>query len=137
MENAKFKKSLFGYKKKGVNEYIAELSLKTQKMIDDRDDEIEDLKKEIEALNAKIELLTEKNNLVGEAIFAAEKKAKDIVDEAKKEAEKVKADADAEVEKSKKVLAHLNDEINDLKAGLNASVAKYQAELDKLVNDNK
>ena len=133
MENAKFKKSLFGYKKATVNEYIAELSLKTQQMINQCEDEIDDLKKENEALNEKINVLTEKNNLVGEAIFAAEKKAKEIIEEAKKEAEKVKADADAEVEKSKKVLAHLNDEINDLKAGLSASVAKYQAELDKLV----
>lgn len=135
MENAKFKKSLFGYKKRIINDYIAELNLKTQKMINDRDDEIYDLKKENEALNEKINVLTEKNNLVGEAIFSAEKKAREIIEEAKKEAEKVKADADAEVEKSKAVLAHLNEEINELKAGLSASVAKYQSELDKLVND--
>ncbi len=135
MENAKFKKTLFGYKKRIINDYIAELNLKTQKMINDRDDEIYDLKKENEALNEKINVLTEKNNLVGEAIFSAEKKAREIIEEAKKEAEKVKADADTEVEKSKAVLAHLNEEINELKAGLSASVAKYQSELDKLVND--
>ena len=135
MENVKFKKTLFGYKKRIINDYIAELNLKTQKMINDRDDEIYDLQKENETLNEKINVLTEKNNLVGEAIFAAEKKAKEIIDDAKKEAEKIKADADAEVEKSKAVLAHLNNEINELKAGLNASVAKYQSELDKLVND--
>ena len=133
MGNAKFKKSLFGYKKATVNEYIAELSLETQKMINQCEDQIEDLKKENEALNEKINVLTEKNNMVGDAIFAAEKKAKEIIEDAKKEAEKIKADAEAEIEKSKKVLAHLNNEINDLKAGLSASVAKYQAELDKLV----
>lgn len=135
MEGIKFKKALFGYKKKIVNEYIAELSLKTQKMINERDDEIYDLNKENETLSEKINVLIEKNNLVGEAIFAAEKKAKEIIDDAKKEAEKIKADADSEVEKSKKVLAHLTNEINELKAGLNASVAKYQSELDKLVSD--
>ena len=135
MENAKFKKSLFGYKKKNVNEYLAEFSLQTQKMLNQRDDEIEDLKKENEELAGKVNVLTEKNNLVGEAIFAAEKKAKEIIEEAKKEAEKLKAAAEADIEKSKKVLAHLNDEINDLKAGLSASVAKYQADLDKLVNE--
>ena len=74
MENAKFKKSLFGYKKKSVNEYVVELSIKTQKMLNQRDDEIEDLKKENEALSDKVAALTEKNNMVGEAIFAAEKK---------------------------------------------------------------
>lgn len=135
MGNTKFKKALFGYKKQNVNEYIAELSLKTQKMLNQRDDEIEDLKKANEELAEQVNTLTEKNNLVGEAILEAEKKAKEIIEAAKKDAEKVKADADAEVEKSKKVLAHLTDEINDLKAGLNASVAKYQAELDKLVNE--
>lgn len=135
MENAKFKKSLFGYKKKNVNEYLAEFSLQTQKMLNQRDDEIEDLKKENEELAGKVNVLTEKNNLVGEAIFAAEKKAKEIIEEAKKEAEKLKADAEEDIEKSKKVLARLNDEINDLKAGLSASVAKYQADLDKLVNE--
>ena len=135
MGNTKFKKALFGYKKQNVNEYIAELSLKTQKMLNQRDDEIEDLKKANEELEEQVNTLTEKNNLVGEAILEAEKKAKEIIEAAKKDAEKVKADADAEVEKSKKVLAHLTDEINDLKAGLNASVAKYQAELDKLVNE--
>lgn len=135
MENVKFKKALFGYKKKVINEYIAEFNLKTQKMITELEDEIYDLKKEKEELQTKVEVLTEKNNLVGEAIFAAEKKAQEIIDDAKKEAEKVKADADKEVEKSKKVLDHLNEEINELKAGLNASVAKYQSELDKLVSD--
>ena len=54
MENVKFKKSMFGYKKSTVNEYIAEFSLKTQKMINQCEDEIEDLKKENEALNEKI-----------------------------------------------------------------------------------
>ena len=135
MENVKFKKSFFGYKKRIINDYIAELNLKTQKMINDRDDEIYDLQKENELLTEKINVLTEKNNLVGEAIFAAEKKAKEIIADAEKQAEKIKADADAEVEKSKAVLAHFNNEINELKAGLNASVAKYQSELDKLVND--
>lgn len=135
MENVKFKKALFGYRKRIVNDYIAEISLKTQKMINDRDDEIYDLQKENEALSEKVNVLTEKNNLVGEAIFAAEKKAKEIIEDAKKEAEKIMADADAEVEKSKKVLNRLNDEIDELKAGLNASVAKYQSELDKLVSD--
>ena len=135
MENAKFKKSLFGYSRKNVNEYVIGLNLKTKKMLPQREDEIEDLKKENEELKEQVSALTEKNNMVGEAIFAAEKKAKEIVEDAEKEAAKLKSDAEAEVEKSKKVLAHLNDEINDLKAGLNASVAKYQAELDKLVND--
>ena len=135
MENTKFKKSLFGYKKKVINEYIAEFSLKTQKMLNDKDDEICDLKKENENLVERVNILTEKNNMVGDAIFAAEKKAKEIIEDAKKEAEKVKADAQAEIEKSKAVLAHLNKEINDLKAGLSASVAKYQSELDKLVNE--
>jgi len=135
MENVKFKKSLIGYKKSIINDYIVELNLKTQKMINDRDDEICDLEKENEALNEKVKILTEKNNLVGEAILAAEKKAREIIEDAKKEAEKIKAEADAEVEKSKAVLAHLTNEINELKAGLSASVTKYQAELDKLVND--
>ncbi|MBQ2897214.1 MAG: DivIVA domain-containing protein [Clostridia bacterium] len=135
MENVKFKKSLFGYKKRIINEYIAELNLKTQKMINDRDDEIYDLQKEKDALCEKVNVLTEKNNLVGEAIFAAEKKAQEIIEDAKKEAEKIKADADKEVEKSKKILDHLENEINELKAGLNASVTKYQSELDKLVSD--
>lgn len=135
MENAKFKKAMFGYSKKSVNEYIVGLNLKTKKMLTNREDEIEDLKKANEALQEQVAALTEKNNMVGEAIFAAEKKAKEIIEEAEKEAAKMKADAQAEVEKSNKVLAHLNDEINNLKAGLSASVAKYQAELDKLVGD--
>ncbi len=134
MENIKFKKALFGYKKSIINEYIAEFNLKTQNMLTELEDEIYDIKKEKEQLEEKVNVLTEKNNLVGEAILAAEKKAKEIIEDAKKEAEKVKAEADAEVEKSKQVLNHLNEEINELKAGLNASVAKYQSELDKLVS---
>ena len=93
------------------------------------------MKKANEELTEKVNELTEKNIMVGVAIFAAEKKAKDIIAEAEKEAAKMKADAEEEVAKSKKVLAHLNDEINELKSGLSASVAKYQAELDKLVSD--
>ena len=52
--NKLFKTSMFGYKKKIVNEYIENLSNKTQQSLDESEDKIYDMGKEITALKEKI-----------------------------------------------------------------------------------
>ena len=58
--NNKFRKSLFGFKKKDVTEYLNKYSVETQKCLDEKDDKIEDLQKENEALKAKLSDYEEK-----------------------------------------------------------------------------
>ncbi len=131
--NNKFKKSLFGFKKKDVTEYLSRYSVETQKCLDEKDDKIEDLQKENEALKAKLSDYEEKNKFVGTALLTAEKKAHDIILEAESEAINRKKEIEAEIKHSHLVLKKLNEEIKQLKSNLMSSVNKYQSELDIMI----
>lgn len=131
--NNKFRKSLFGFKKKDVTEYLNKYSVETQKCLDEKDDKIEDLQKENENLKAKLHDYEEKNKFVGNALLTAEKKAHDIILEAENEAINRKKQIEAEIKYSHLVLKKLNEEIKQLKSNLMSSVNKYQSELDTMI----
>ena len=131
--NNKFRKSLFGFKKKDVTEYLNKYSVETQKCLDEKDDKIEDLQKENENLKAKLHDYEEKNKFVGNALLTAEKKAHDIILEAENEAINRKKEIEAEIKHSNLVLKKLNEEIKQLKSSLMSSVNKYQSELDTMI----
>jgi len=131
--NNKFRKSLFGFKKKDVTEYLNKYSVETQKCLDEKDDKIEDLQKENENLKAKLFDYEEKNKFVGNALLTAEKKAHDIILEAENEAINRKKQIEAEIKYSHLVLKKLNEEIKQLKSNLMSSVNKYQSELDTMI----
>ena len=131
--NNKFRKSLFGFKKKDVTEYLNKYSVETQKCLDEKDDKIEDLQKENENLKAKLFDYEEKNKFVGNALLTAEKKAHDIILEAENEAIGRKKEIEAEIKHSNLVLKKLNEEIKQLKSSLMSSVNKYQSELDTMI----
>lgn len=141
-----FKIAMFGYKKKTVNEYIEELSNKTQKALDDAEDKIEELEKKTEHLEESLEKYKNDAASVSNAIITAEKKAEEIVAQAKEKAESYLADAErenaekkAELENQTKEaqlkLKQLNEEIRQLKTNIVISANKYTKELDRLMED--
>ena len=133
-----FKTAIFGgFKKKAVINYISELGIKTQNEIDTLEDENSELKKEIAQLKAKCEEL-EKNTLcVGDAIISAERKAKEIIENATLEAVKKKELLEEELKQTKLVQKKLNEEIRQLKASVTLSVSKYQEKLESLIKDSE
>ncbi|MBO5453384.1 MAG: DivIVA domain-containing protein [Clostridia bacterium] len=135
--NKKFRKGLFGFKKKDVVQYLNDYSAETQRALDEKDDLISDLKKENKELQTKLDDYQEKNRFVGNALLNAEKKAHDIIAEAEKEALSRKKEIDNEIKHSSLVLKKLNEEIKQLRSNLMTSVNKYQSELDIMINASK
>ena len=139
-ENIKFKRGLFGYTKKTVNEYVALMNNQFHKKLDDKDDLCDDLKKEIEELKAKNkELETKikdsesKHSYVGEVLVKAQEKADEIVTEATKEALMRKSSIEDEIKEASMILKKMNEEIKQLKLNVEDSVSKYQSELDTII----
>lgn len=144
--NKLFKTSMFGYKKKVVNEYIEELSIKTQKSLDESEDKIYDMGKEIAALKEKIAELENNAATVSNAIIAAEKKAEEIVAQAQGKADAIISDAEKykeekiketenETKEAEMRLRKLNEEIRQLKTNIILSANKYTKELDQLIDE--
>ncbi len=129
----KLRKSLFGFKKKDVVNYLNAYSNETQIALDEKDDLISDLTKENEELKAKLEKFEEQNRFVGDALLNAEKKAHEIVIEAEKKGMERKAEIDGEIKHASLVLKKLNEEIKQLRSSLMVSVNKYQNELDTII----
>ena len=130
----KLRKSLFGFKKKDVADYLTAYSNETQKALDEKDDLISDLKKENKELKEKLEKYEEQNRFVGDALLNAEKKAHEIVTAAEKKGLERKAEIDGEIKHASLVLKKLNEEIKQLRSSLMLSVNKYQNELDTIIN---
>ena len=146
MMNKLFKTSMFGYKKKVVNEYIEELSIKTQKSLDESEDKIYDMGKEIAALKEKIAELENNAATVSNAIITAEKKAEEIVAQAQGKADAIISDAEKykeekiketenETKEAEMRLRKLNEEIRQLKTNIILSANKYTKELDQLIDE--
>ena len=144
--NKLFKTSMFGYKKKVVNEYIEELSIKTQKSLDESEDKIYDMGKEIAALKEKIAELENNAATVSNAIITAEKKAEEIVAQAQGKADAIISDAEKykeekiketenETKEAEMRLRKLNEEIRQLKTNIILSANKYTKELDQLIDE--
>ena len=129
----KLRKSLFGFKKKDVVNYLNAYSNETQIALDEKDDLISDLTKENKELKAKLEKFEEQNRFVGDALLNAEKKAHEIVIEAEKKGMERKAEIDGEIKHASLVLKKLNEEIKQLRSSLMVSVNKYQNELDTII----
>lgn len=144
--NKLFKTSMFGYKKKVVNEYIEELSIKTQKSLDESEDKIYDMGKEIAALKEKIAELENNEATVSNAIITAEKKAEEIVAQAQGKADAIISDAEKykeekiketenETKEAEMRLRKVNEEIRQLKTNIILSANKYTKELDQLIDE--
>ena len=144
--NKLFKTSMFGYKKKIVNEYIENLSNKTQQSLDESEDKIYDMGKEITALKEKIAELENNAATVSNAIITAEKKAEEIVAQAQEKADAIISDAENykeekiketenETKEAEMRLRKLNEEIRQLKTNIILSANKYTKELDQLIDE--
>lgn len=141
-----FKTAMFGYKKKIVNAYIEDLSVRTEQALNDAEDRIEDLEKANRQLTELVEKYKSEEGKVGNAIITAQKKAEEIISKAETDAEKYIKDAedkhaetiaqfDKETEEAKMKLRKINEEIRQLKTNIVLSANKYTKELESLVED--
>jgi cell division initiation protein len=144
MDNVKIKKALFGYSKKGVNEFILQFNKETEDLLNLKQDKIDDLEAEVERLKGEIEklnsLLAEEKNkseLVTMALVNAERKAREIVDDAVKEGLEKKAELEKNVKHSSMVLKRINEQIRQINASVISSVDRCTAQLDEITESEE
>ena len=142
MENKKIKRALFGFGKKSVNVYIAELCAKYEKSMAELRDENISLKKQNEVLteeNAdsfkKLCELEAEREYISKAVISAEQRAKEVLEETEKEMATIKANKMAEVALANEELEKLKGQINELKASAVATLRKYESQMGDLIGD--
>ena len=86
MAGKKLRSRLFGFKKADVFNYICEMDEKAEAKLSEKDKEIAELK-------AQVEELREERESVMSVLRVAEGKAKEMVEDAKKQAEEIRNDA--------------------------------------------
>ena len=132
MDNLRLKKALFGYSKKGVNEFIMQFNKETEDLLNQKQDKIDDLEAEVERLKELLEAEKGKAELVTMALVNAERKAREIVDDAVKEGMEKKAALEKNVKHSSMVLKRINEQIRQINTSVITSVDRCAAELDEI-----
>ncbi len=97
MSGKRFRKSLFGFNKDDVYNYICELDEKVDEKLKAKDKEISDLREKID------EFQSHREEIVS-VLRTAEKNAKIIVAEAQKSADEMRSDAEREVNEKKGII---------------------------------
>ena len=135
----KFKRSLFGVKKKAVVEYIDSISQNIDDKLFKKDTEIATLKKDIEilkmekaALQKEISDFAEEKNKISDVFLRAEETARNTVETANKNAEEIIAKAEQQVKES---FEKMEEEQREKTAEFNSKIADKQAELNSYKNE--
>ncbi len=107
-DSIKLKKSLFGFKKHSVLDYISTVSKNVDDKLFLKDNEIKKHKKAIEELNATIEKLNkeiadfeEEKKKISELYIHAEEMSAKIIKEAEEKAQNLISDANSDIESKK------------------------------------
>ena len=100
----KFRKTLFGYRKKDVNAYIMDTARefdKKKKQLEaeaaDQAEKYKDLKKKYNALDSKVAALQKQRTYIADALLDAKQEAEKIVADAKVEAARMRSDMEVEL----------------------------------------
>ena len=140
----KLRKALFGYSKKDVTEYISSIVNDYEKVIEEQQTEISDIKRQNQTLiseNAesfkKLEELLKEREYVSKAVISAELRAKKVMEDTEKEMATLKANKAAEIALAEEELRKLKDNINSLKLSAVATLKKYEAQMNELVDGEK
>lgn len=142
MENKKLKKGLFGFKKKSVNAYLADLCDKYEKKLLEQQEENAALKKQNAVLteeNAdsfkKLCELEAEREYISKAVISAEQRAKKVMEDTQEEMATLKANKMAEIALANEELEKLKQQISELKASAVATLRKYESQMGDLVGD--
>lgn len=142
MEEKRLKVRLFGYGKKSVNAYIADLCGRYEKRLSELQEENGVLKKQNTVLteeNAesfkKLCELEGEREFISKAVISAELRAKKVMEETEEEMATLKANKMAEIALANEELEKLKNQINELKASAVATLRKYESQMGDLVGD--
>lgn len=135
----KFKRSLFGIKKKQVVEYIESISQNIDDKLFKKDAELATLKKDIEilkmekaALQKEIDDFGEEKKKISDVFLKAEETAREMIDKATKNAEEILSDAENKVKES---FVKMEDEQKQLTSEFNEKITAKKNELNSYKNE--
>lgn len=134
MENAvKLKKGVFGYSAKKVAGYINELSGNYSKTLDEKDRKISELENEITNLKAELKVIKDEKESIANILISAQGEAKKITDAANLEANKIRLQADVELENTLQKISNAKEELVALKSKTLGFINDYKDLIDGLV----
>jgi len=139
MDDTSLSKGLFGLNKKEVDAYIANIKDDYEKEIMDQTKQLQEMKVENAKLNDRLNaLLNEKKQLeaskanISDVLLRAEEQAKQIVEDARKQAEKERQDVEVLIEEQKEKLIDAKIELAMLKDKAKEIITKFSDDLTKL-----
>ncbi len=139
MEENNLPKGLFGFNKKEVEAYISGMKEDYEKELMEQTKQLQEMKVENAKLNDRINtLLSERKEVeatkqnISDVLVKAELQAKQIIDDARVQAEKEKQEMDALIEEQKEKLIDAKIELTMLKDKAKEVMVKFSDELSKL-----
>lgn len=137
--DVQLRKTMGGYKREDVTQYIDSLVQKYENQLSSEREETEAMKRELEAalkenatLFQKVSALTEERDSVSRAVIAAQREADEILQNAHREAEKLMEEKRVELCREEEKLMVLRNEIRSLRLSASASLRKYEAALEEI-----
>ncbi len=131
--DVKLKKGVFGYSAKKVAEYIEQLSANFSKTLDEKDKKIAELEAQAKALQSELDALKAEKESIASILISAKNQAKKIADEANIDANRIRLQAEVELENTLQKIANAKDELVALKAKTLDFINGYKDLIDGLV----
>ena len=139
MDENNLPKGLFGFNKKEVEAYISSMKEDYEKELMEQTKQLQEMKVENAKLNDRINaLLNERKDVeatklnISDVLVKAERQAKQIIDDARAQADKEKQEVDALIEEQKEKLIDAKIELAMLKDKAKEVMLKFSDELTKL-----
>ena len=129
----KLKKGVFGYNAKKVVGYIDELSENFSKVLDEKDRKISELEKELTSLKTELKVIKDEKDSIANILISAKTEAKKITDEANIDANRIRLQADVELENTLQKISNAKDELVALKSKTLGFINDYKDLIDGLV----
>lgn len=115
----KLRSRLFGFKKSDVYSYIAEMDERASEQLEKKDEEIAELKARLAEREERIAELEKNREAIVEVLLTADRKAKEIVNEAQQTADSMRAEAEREIKDQKETV---DREITEQKNNVNREI---------------
>jgi len=139
MDENNLPKGLFGLNKKEVETYIASIKSDYEKELLEQSKKMQELKNDNIKLNEKLNnLMKEKENVeaskanISDVLIRAEEQAKQIIEDARKQAEKEREEVEGLIEEQKEKLIDAKIELAMLKDKAKEVISKFTDDLSKL-----
>lgn len=130
-EQKKFSKSMFGFKKADVNNYIMSLSQQFSAQIEDLTKKNSELAKQNAELSKRVEELETERALISDTLLKAKRQAEEIIADAEVEARRRLEELEAELVSTRKAIDEETQKLLALRDGAKTALSQYIENLEE------